>query len=222
MNPSTHVYTPPAESIIDIIYEDEHLLMVDKPNGLLSVPGRGADKQDSLILRLQRDYPDALAVHRLDMDTSGLMVVARSRDMHRELSLQFQQRRVEKRYVAVVAGRVETGEGVIELPLITDWPRRPLQKVDTTHGKPARTYYKVLGDSAAAGATRMALHPVTGRTHQLRVHMQQLGHPILGDRLYASEAVQALAGRLLLHACELAFMHPAIGQKLAFESEAPF
>jgi tRNA pseudouridine32 synthase/23S rRNA pseudouridine746 synthase len=220
MHPSPHLYAPPAEAVIDIVYEDEYLLVVDKPSGLLSVPGRGEDKQDSLIWRLQRVRPEALIVHRLDMDTSGLMVLARDKAMHRALSLLFQRRQVEKCYVAVVAGRVEEDEGVIELPLITDWPRRPLQKVDHALGKPAVTRFRTLGYSSTTDTTRVELRPITGRSHQLRVHMQQLGHPILGDRLYASETVQA--GRLLLHAGGLALVHPASGQGLSFTSAAPF
>ena len=210
---------------MDALYADDTLLVVDKPSGLLAVPGRGADKQDCLSVRVQARYPDALIVHRLDMATSGLMVMARGAAAQRELSKAFAARAVTKRYVALVAGRLEApadGWGVIDLPIIVDWPNRPLRIVDHQSGKPSLTRWRVLGHDETGLNTRVELEPVTGRSHQLRVHLRALGHPILGDALYASPEVQALSGRLLLHACSLRFVHPLTGEALAFESAAPF
>jgi tRNA pseudouridine32 synthase/23S rRNA pseudouridine746 synthase len=206
-----------------VVYADDTLLVFDKPSGLLAVPGRGADKQDCLSARVQARYPDALIVHRLDMATSGLMVMARGLAAQRELSRAFAAREVSKRYIAVVAGRLEVppqGWGVIDLPIIVDWPNRPLRIVDHQAGKPSVTRWRVLENDGAR--TRVELEPVTGRSHQLRVHLRELGHPILGDMLYAPPEVQALSGRLLLHAWSLGFVHPLSGQRLAFECPAPF
>jgi len=205
-----------------LIHIDPALIVANKPCRLLSVPGRGADKQDCLITRIQTAYPDALIVHRLDFDTSGLLVLARGKAMHRCLSMLFQSRQVGKRYVAVVAGRLAPAAGEVSLPLIVDWPNRPLHKVDLAAGKPALTAYRVLAYDAARDCTRVELSPHTGRTHQLRVHMQALGHPILGDTLYADAATRAQAGRLLLHAELLAFAHPQSGAPLRFCCAAPF
>lgn len=202
------------------MYVDEHLLVLDKPAGLLAVPGRGEDKQDCLSARAQRLWPDARVVHRLDMATSGLVVMARGPQMQRALSRAFAEREVAKRYVAVVAGRPSPDAGTIDLPLAADWPRRPLQKVDLAHGRPSVTHWRVLAREGPD--TRLELEPVTGRSHQLRVHLLALGHPILGDTLYAPPEVQARAPRLLLHACRLAFAHPATGDALVLESAAPF
>jgi tRNA pseudouridine32 synthase/23S rRNA pseudouridine746 synthase len=205
-----------------LVYVDEHVLVLDKPAGLLAVPGRGEDKQDCLSARAQRLWPDALVVHRLDMATSGLFLMGRGIPMQRMLSRAFAERRVAKRYVAVVAGRLgEVGsEGVIDLPLAADWPNRPLQKVDSVHGRPSTTRWRVLACDGAS--TRLELEPVTGRSHQLRVHLLALGHPILGDALYAPPAERARAPRLLLHACALRLAHPASGEPLAFDSAPPF
>jgi tRNA pseudouridine32 synthase/23S rRNA pseudouridine746 synthase len=203
-----------------LVYLDEHLVLLEKPVGLLAVPGRGADKQDCLSARAQRLWPDALVVHRLDMATSGLFVMARGTDIQRRLSAAFEQRQVDKRYVAVVAGEVADDSGVIDLPLAADWPHRPLQKVDTERGRPSTTRWHVL--ERRAGTTRLVLEPLTGRSHQLRVHLKAIGHPILGDALYAPAEVQALAPRLLLHASRLAFAHPASGEAMAIESRVPF
>jgi tRNA pseudouridine32 synthase/23S rRNA pseudouridine746 synthase len=207
------------------LYVDDTLLVVDKPSGLLAVPGRGADKQDCLSARVQARYSDALIVHRLDMATSGLMVMARGPAAQRELSRAFAAREVQKRYMAIVAGRLEapaTAWGVIDLPIIVDWPNRPLRIVDRQSGKPSLTRWRVLGEDETGSNTRVELEPVTGRSHQLRVHLRELGHPILGDALYAPPDVQARSGRLLLHACSLSFVHPLTGKALAFESAAPF
>ncbi|MBN9422152.1 MAG: RNA pseudouridine synthase [Candidatus Accumulibacter sp. 66-26] len=216
-----HYVAPPDEGL-EYLHADAALLVVDKPSGLLSVPGRGPGKDDCLVARVQADYPDALTVHRLDMETSGLMVLARGKEMHRRLSILFQERQVEKRYVAVVDGRLAPERGEIDLPLITDWPNRPLQKVDFAIGKPSLTRYRVLAHDAADDTTRVELTPETGRSHQLRVHLMSLGHAILGDSLYAGPAARAKAARLLLHADALAFAHPESGRPLSFERAAPF
>jgi tRNA pseudouridine32 synthase/23S rRNA pseudouridine746 synthase len=213
----------------EIVFADEALVVADKPAGLLAVPGRGADKQDCLAARVQALYPDALVVHRLDMATSGLMVLGRGAQAQRLLSVAFAKRQVHKRYVAVVAGRMNEPEGRIELPLICDWPNRPRQKVDHAAGKPSLTLYRVLSPHDAppnpshqTDTTRVELEPVTGRSHQLRVHLAESGHPIVGDTLYASPAVQALASRLLLHASALSLPHPVTGCPLSFQSPTPF
>lgn len=205
-----------------LVHLDDQLLVLDKPAGLLSQPGRGVHLHDSLATRARAAYGDALIVHRLDMATSGLMVLARGAPAHAALSRAFRERRVHKRYVAVVQGLVVADAGEIDAPLAADWPRRPLQKVDAQHGKPSRTLYQVLARDPQRGVTRLSLTPVTGRSHQLRVHLQALGHPILGDPLYGGEQAQAAAPRLLLHATDLAFQHPADGRDLAFHSDAPF
>lgn len=206
----------------EIVFADATLVVANKPAGLLAVPGRGADKQDCLAARVQALYADALIVHRLDMATSGLLVLARSAEAHRTLSIAFAQRRVHKRYTAVVAGLMDEAEGRIEMPLICDWPNRPRQKVDHTLGKPSLTLYRVLQRAPERGITRIELEPVTGRSHQLRVHLAEIGHAIVGDALYASPEVQAMAPRLLLHASLLELPHPASGVTMGFESPAPF
>jgi tRNA pseudouridine32 synthase/23S rRNA pseudouridine746 synthase len=215
-------YTPLPHTGLDILHQDDALLVLNKPSGLLSVPGRGPDRQDCLTLRVQAEYPQAMNVHRLDMETSGIMVMARSRSVHRQLSRLFQAREVHKHYIAVVDGRVEQSAGEIDLPLIADWPNRPRQKVDYDNGKPSRTRFNVMHHDARENTTRVDLAPETGRTHQLRVHLQTLGHAILGDKLYACKAVQEKADRLLLHASSLSFMHPVTGECLCFVSEVPF
>jgi len=217
--------TPIPHPPIALLYADDTLLVLDKPSGLLAVPGRGADKQDCLSVRVQAHYPDALVVHRLDMATSGLMVMARGPAAQRELSKAFAAREVNKRYIAVVAGRLEASPeewGSIDLPIIADWPNRPLRIVDHQHGKPSITRWRVLGYDGTGSNTRVELEPITGRSHQLRLHLRELGHPILGDTLYAPPGIQALANRLLLHARSLGFTHPVTGEKLAFEVSAPF
>jgi len=186
---------------LPLLHADARLIVVNKPSGLLSVPGRGPDKQDCASARVQQQFADALIVHRLDQATSGLLLLARGAAAQRELSQAFATRRVGKRYVAVVAGQLAQDELEIDLPLLTDWPNRPRQMVDTQRGKPSQTRLRVL--ARAADSTRVELVPLTGRTHQLRVHMMAIGHAILGDALYASPADAARATRLLLHASEL-------------------
>lgn len=202
------------------LHLDDALLVVDKPAGLPSVPGRSPELHDCMASRVQALAPDALVVHRLDMATSGLLVFARSKVVQRALGDAFAQRQVAKRYEAVVAGELAQDAGEIDLPLIADWPRRPLQKVDPALGKPSITRFEVI--ERQPGRTRVALMPITGRSHQLRVHLLALGHPILGDTLYAPPDVAALSPRLLLHASELAFSHPLSGEALCFRSPVPF
>ncbi|WP_442953015.1 pseudouridine synthase [Paucibacter sp. B51] len=189
---------------LNLLAEREEILLLNKPSGLLSVPGRGEDKQDCAIHRAQARFPEALIVHRLDMATSGLLLLARGPEWQRSLSQDFAERRVHKRYIAVVRGSLAAGADwqLIDLPLITDWPNRPRQKVCFEQGKPSQTRYRVLGHELHEGqaCTRVELEPITGRTHQLRMHMLALGHPIVGDALYAPEHP---APRLLLHACHL-------------------
>jgi tRNA pseudouridine32 synthase/23S rRNA pseudouridine746 synthase len=205
------------------IYEDEHLLVLEKPSGLLSVPGRGPEKQDCLSKRVQAAYPEALIVHRLDQSTSGLLIMARGIEAQRRLSRLFETRQVKKRYIAVVANHPaetqssqqpdEEGWRIIDGPIAFDWERRPLHIIHPD-GKPSRSRWRVL--QTGESATLIELEPVTGRTHQLRVHMQSIGHPMLGDALYAPPEIEALSPRLLLHAQELAFPHPFTGVELAF------
>lgn len=208
------------------IYADASLLVLDKPAGLHAVPGRGEDKQDCLSARAQAHYADALVVHRLDRDTSGLMLMARGKAMQSELSRAFIARAVDKRYVAVVQGIVAPpdsadGWGEIDLPIFLDWPLRPRRVIDP-RGQPSLTRWRVLPGEAPAGCTRLELEPFTGRSHQLRVHLEAIGHPILGDSLYGDESSRARAGRLLLHAWRLSFSHPVSARPLTLESPPPF
>lgn len=214
-------YIPPPDTGLAILYVDEYLLVVDKPAGLLSVPGRGEGKEDCLASRVEAIFADALIVHRLDMDTSGLLLMARGKEMQGALSRLFRERLVDKRYVAVVDGLLARDAGEVDLPLICDWPNRPRQKVDFDIGKRSLTKFALLDRDTRVGRSRVALEPVTGRSHQLRVHMATLGHPILGDDLYGGEAY-GKADRLLLHAMDLAFEHPVSGARLEFHCDAPF
>ena len=201
---------------------DACCLVAVKPAGLLSVPGRGDDKQDCLATRLQAIYPDALVVHRLDMATSGLWLMARGLAMQRRLARAFEQREVHKRYEAAVAGTPSGTSGEIALPLAADWPNRPRQQVDHVHGKPSLTRWWTLGPGPLPGTTRLALEPVTGRSHQLRVHLLAIRHPIVGDSLYAPPEVATAAPRLWLHASELQLAHPATGEAMHWTNAAPF
>ncbi len=205
---------------IEIIYADDYLVVVNKPTLLLSVPGRGEDKQDCLISRLAVKFPSILTVHRLDWETSGLTVLALNKDIHRQLSRQFQEREVNKEYIAVVYGHPEHDQGEINLPLRCDWENRPRQIVDPVQGKASQTFWQCL--ERLSDRSRILLKPVTGRSHQLRVHLQQLGHPILGAPLYAHPKALNMAERLLLHASQLEFKHPANGEMIKFCSPVPF
>ncbi len=198
-----------------LIYEDEALLVINKPSGLLSVPGRNVHPESNLLAQVQTHCSEALIVHRLDMDTSGLMVLAKNKAAHRHLSIQFQDRLTDKRYQAICYGRLSQPEGQVQLPMRCDWEKRPLQMIDFRQGKAATTQWqaKDLGN----GLSLLSLTPITGRSHQLRLHMKILGHPILGDNLYADSRSFEMAERLLLHACALSFSHPTHGQKLSFE-----
>lgn len=205
--------------LIDCLYQDDALIAVDKPAGLLSVPGRGEANRDCVASRVQAEMADALVVHRLDQATSGVMLFGRGALAQRMLSIAFAERRVVKRYEAVVHGAVRAETGEIDLPLATDWPNRPRQKVDHDQGKPSLTRWRVLSRNADAETTRLQLEPVTGRSHQLRVHLAAIGHAIVGDTLYAP---QASGPRLLLHACELRLPHPNGGRTLLVTSPLPF
>ena len=201
---------------LPLAYLDDHLIVADKPSGLLSVPGRAPENQDCVVTRLQAVYPDALTVHRLDMVTSGLLLHARGKAMQAALSQLFERRLVHKRYVALVEGHLEGASGEIELPLRCDWDNRPRQMVDFDLGKPAHTRWQRLGHEGAC--SRVLLEPVTGRSHQLRLHLASIGHPIVGDVMYGAQP----AVRVCLHAAELGFTHPVTGQVMACQSPAPF
>ena len=208
--------------VVELLHVDAACIVALKPSGLLSVPGLGPNGQDCLAARVQAEFADALVVHRLDMSTSGLMLFACGAAAQRTLSAAFAARAVHKRYVAVVHGRLAAAQGEIDLPLMADWPNRPKQKVDHAAGKPSLTRWKVLAHDVAPDSTRIELEPVTGRAHQLRVHLLAIGHPILGDALYAPPDVLAQADRLLLHASALKFAHPITGEPIAIQSVAPF
>jgi tRNA pseudouridine32 synthase/23S rRNA pseudouridine746 synthase len=222
MSRSEAIYTPPRYTSPEIVYEDDYLLAVNKPAGLLSVPGRGPGKSDCLSARVQLNYPEARIVHRLDMETSGLMLFARSPETQRQLGKLFEARKIRKTYIAVVHGKTRTKSGTIDLPLIADWPNRPLQKVDFKHGKPSQTKFALLEYEAESDRTRLQLEPVSGRSHQLRVHLHSIGHPILGDRLYQSPVFESQSERLMLHASRLEFQHPQTSAFLAISCPAPF
>ena len=204
---------------VRVVYADDAIVIVDKPAGLLAVPGRGAERQDCASTRVQARFNDALIVHRLDQATSGLLVFARGEVGQRRLSRAFAERNVTKRYTAVVGGLLADDHGTIELPLAADWPNRPRQQVDVQHGKPSQTHWRVLARDVSARTTRLELAPRTGRSHQLRVHLLAIGHPILGDALYAPALA---APRLMLHACGLTLPHPDDGRLLNFSSAVPF
>ncbi len=219
----------PAE--ISVIHTDEALLVLNKPAGLLSVPGRGVDKQDCLSTRAQQHYPDALVVHRLDMATSGLLVMARGPEVQRMVNAAFAARQVQKRYQAVVDGLLTDKNGAvvdsdtwatIDLPILLDWPNRPKRIINAIGGKSSITRWRVLSTDPIEKTTRLELEPVTGRSHQLRVHLQAINHPILGDALYATEQAVAKANRLLLHATVLELPHPITQRLMRFECPPPF
>jgi len=211
-------YRPP-DVPLNIIHQDDALLLVNKPNGLLSVPGKGDHLSDCLIARLRVAFPAVLLVHRLDMDTSGVIVFALTAAAQRHLGLQFEKRQMKKAYVAKVWGHVVKDTGTIDLPLIVDWPNRPLQHVNHTTGKPAQTDWRVI--RREENSTRIRLYPKTGRSHQLRVHMREIGHPILGDPLYATGDAQDFP-RMMLHAESLKLRHPNGGESMTFRAKVPF
>ena len=211
-------YAPP-DLPLRVVFHDPHLLVLDKPEGLLSVPGKGAHLADCLISRAQVQFPAALLVHRLDRDTSGVIVFALTRAAQRALSLQFELRQMKKVYVATVWGQVAQKTGHIDLPVGVDWPNRPLQHIDRENGRPAQTDWRVVRHGQTT--TRLRLMPLTGRSHQLRVHMQAIGHPILGDPFYATGAARD-APRLMLHAESLRLRHPDSGTALTFSAPCPF
>ena len=213
-------YAPPLEPYLHILYQDDDIVVLDKPSGLLSVPGKAKEHADCLQSRVQRVFPSATVVHRLDMATSGVMVMAMNKAAHRHLSRQFELRHTDKSYQAVIYGQPSSDSGEVDLPLICDWPNRPKQMVDMEHGKKALTRWQVV--SRGEHSCRVDLYPVTGRSHQLRVHMLSMGHPIIGDRLYAHPAALALGKRLHLHAKALSFSHPVSGETQYFQSEVPF
>ncbi|BAL22396.1 RluA family pseudouridine synthase [Azoarcus sp. KH32C] len=206
-----------------ILYADDALIVAEKPAGLLSVPGRGEERQDCLAARVQALYADARIVHRLDMATSGLIVLARGAEMHRRMSMAFERQTVGKRYLAQVHGHVDHEGGEIDLPLICDWENRPRQIVDQ-RGRRALTRYHVLARDGVGrdAVSRVELEPVTGRSHQLRVHLMSIGHPILGDTLYAPPESAERHPRMLLHAAGISFDHPATQLPVSFESSVPF
>lgn len=214
---------------LSVVYEDDTLLVLDKPTGLLSVPGRGEDKQDCLSSRVQKRYANASIVHRLDMGTSGLMLMARGEFAQRFLNQAFAKRIVHKRYEAVVEGLLPEPDHQnnspwqeITLPIALDWPNRPRRIINAESGKPSQTRWQVMSVDKVLGTSRVRLEPLTGRSHQLRVHLLAIGHPILGDTLYAPTPVVAKAARLLLHATELELPHPVSLQPMRFVSPAPF
>ena len=217
----TNEILPPPMGDIEYVYNDEQIIIVDKPANMLSVPGRTPDKQDCLIHRVQKLFSEARIVHRLDFATSGLMVIAQNRESHRELSRQFENRDIEKTYLAKVFGQPEPASGVLDQPMRCDWERRPLQIVDYQLGKKALTHWRII--ERFENSCLVELTPTTGRTHQLRVHMQAMGHPILGDELYAHEAAHSMADRLNLHAKELIINHPVENSRMPFSSTSePF
>ncbi len=217
---STFIYSPPTDPWLEILYQDKDILVVNKPSGLLSVPGRPAEHQDSVYSRVLAEYPNAQIVHRLDMSTSGVIVVALRRNAEKELKRQFRERETKKTYLARVAGHVKINSGTIDLPLSCDLPNRPKQKVDHEFGKPSLTHFEVI--SKGKRSTLVKLTPITGRSHQLRVHMMAIGHPILGDNFYADPLAKRLASRLLLHAQALTIKQPYSGKELTFSCDVPF
>ncbi len=211
-------YAPPMGPL-DVVHLDADILVLNKPSGLLSVPGKAVEHSDCLEARAKAAFPEALLVHRLDMDTSGLMIFAMNKPAQRHLGLQFERRHTAKTYEALVWGQPEDA-GEVDLPLIVDWPNRPLQMVDHARGKKAHTAWEVTAREASCA--RLRLRPTTGRSHQLRVHMLAIGHPILGDRFYAKGPALLAAPRLCLHALGLEIYHPDGGARVSFCAPCPF
>jgi tRNA pseudouridine32 synthase/23S rRNA pseudouridine746 synthase len=218
--PPEFIYNPPRQPFLEIVYQDDDILLLCKPSGLLSVPGKPQAHRDCLELRAQSRFPSAKPVHRLDMDTSGLLLMGLGAKAHRYLSIGFERRLVDKTYIALVFGQMREAEGIVDQPLICDWPNRPRQKIDHQTGRSSQTKWRVLG--IEGDHTRVELTPLTGRSHQLRVHMASLGHPILGDSFYAHREAQRAFFRLCLHAESLSFKHPRDGERMSFGSPCPF
>ncbi len=219
------IYQPPMSPYLDIVYRDNDIVVLNKPSGLLTVPGRLPEHQDCLQNRVLKVLPSATVVHRLDMATSGIILMALNKPAHVAISRQFEKRLTQKNYIARVFGKIEQAAGSIEQPLICDWPNRPKQKIDHEHGKASLTHYKVISYSEnidGQTTTLVELTPVTGRSHQLRVHMLSLGHPILGDRLYAHAQALTTSNRMQLHARMLQISHPVTEEKLTFTKACPF
>jgi tRNA pseudouridine32 synthase/23S rRNA pseudouridine746 synthase len=223
MQPQSFPYIVPiCTEKIDILYEDDYLLLINKPAFLLSMPGRHPDNKDSVITRLKQTWPSASLVHRLDLDTSGLMVIPKTKFVHAEISKQFQARTISKSYIAVVDGLMAERYGSIELPITKDWQNRPLQKICHETGKASKTLFEVLELDTDKKITRIELTPITGRTHQLRIHLSTIGHPILGCDLYATDSAFNKSNRLLLHSQKLTFNHPIYNQPISMTCEPAF
>ncbi|GAK69682.1 pseudouridine synthase [Agrobacterium rubi] len=217
---SNPLYNPPMEPYVSVLYRDDDIVVLDKPSGLLSVPGRDPALSDSLATRVQKQFPKALMINRLDKDTSGIVLMSLNRKAHAAIASQFENRTTKKSYNAVVWGEVTEDTGLIDLPLAIDPDNKPRHRVDHETGRASQTEWQVL-DRLPLPATRLRLHPLTGRTHQLRVHMKAIGHPILGDVFYADGDALKAADRLLLHAEELSFRHPD-GRDVTFNIPCPF
>lgn len=214
------IYNPPMDPYLEVIYQDRDIIVINKPSGLLSVPGQHAHNKDSVQSRAKEQFPTATTVHRLDMETSGLIVMALNKPAHVNISLQFEKRLIKKKYIARVFGQVKEDAGSIDKPLICDWPNRPRQMVDYENGKQALTHWQVL--QREAETTLLELKPVTGRSHQLRVHLLSIGHVIVGDQLYAEGAALAFSDRLQLHSQYIKFRHPYTDKDIEFEQAAAF
>ncbi|GLQ09094.1 RNA pseudouridine synthase [Devosia yakushimensis] len=213
-------YFPPLDPYLNVLYQDGDILVLDKQSGLLTVPGKDPSLWDCVEYRARQTWPTAGIVHRLDKDTSGVLVMALNKRAHGRIGSQFEHRKTTKSYVARVAGLIEADSGLVDLPLATDWDNKPRQRVDYEHGRAAQTEWAVM--EREADVTRVRLHPLTGRTHQLRVHMKAIGHVILGDAFYGDSATFAAAPRLQLHAAELGFTHPTSGEFMVFTAPTPF
>lgn len=208
------------EPYLSVLHRDDDILVLAKPSGLLSVPGKPVEHADCLESRAQQAYPEAMTIHRLDKDTSGVVVMGMNRKAHADISMQFEKRKTAKSYIARVWGHVSGDTGHVDLPIACDWPNRPKQMIDHENGRPAQTDWEVVQRETVA--TRLRLRPTTGRSHQLRVHMLSLGHPILGDNFYAHPDAYTAAERLQLHAEMLSFRHPGNGQQCVFTDPCPF
>jgi tRNA pseudouridine32 synthase/23S rRNA pseudouridine746 synthase len=218
--PRPFSYNPPTDPPISIIHRDDDILVLDKPSGLLTVAGNHPHLSDCLEIRAQHEYPAARIIHRLDKDTSGVILLGMTAKSHADLSLQFEKRQTKKTYVARVWGRMAEKKGRVDQPIAVDWPNRPMQCIDPVHGREAITEWEVLGHEG--DFTRVQLKPLTGRSHQLRIHLNHLGHPIVGDNLYAHERALAAGMRLELHAQVLEFTHPGTKETTSFEAACPF